>query len=306
MHKTNLRGTDLNLLVILRVLLEECNTTRAAERLAMSQPAVSRALARLRLLYDDPLLVRTPQGMEPTSKARALQMPLSEILQAVAQTLQPATQVKPADFTGTLRIAAHTYVEYVILPGLIERLHQTAPHLTIQIVPLGNNGERLLDEGEVEMVIAKQTPLPNRFVATTLFEDQLICAASAQHPLAGQSIDDQTFAQADHLLVAPDGSLNGNMDTLLASEAEQRHNQLVVQSFLAAPFILARSRLLLTAPARILAPLMAPLGLTRIETAFPLPAFSVIQIRHRRDDNHARLNWFADTLQGWCRELQDR
>ncbi|QNF19535.1 LysR family transcriptional regulator [Aeromonas hydrophila] len=100
MHRMNLRGVDLNLLVVLKALLEERNTTKAAERLAMSQPAVSRALARLRLLYDDPLLIRTPQGMEPTARAEALLLPLREILHDIEQTFSPPSSSTPPSSRG--------------------------------------------------------------------------------------------------------------------------------------------------------------------------------------------------------------
>lgn len=304
MHKTNLRGLDLNLLVILKVLLDECNTTKAAERLAMSQPAVSRALARLRTMYDDPLLVRTPQGMEPTAKALLLRQPLREILQSVEQTLLPPAPPEPTEFTGTLRIAAHTYMEYVILPGLIEQLHQEAPHLTLHIMPLGADYERLLDEGTVSMVITKQDEVPSRFELIRLLEDRLICVASRQHPCAGQRIDYEAFANADHLLVAPHGSEGGVLDEILLREGFKRHTQLIVQSFLSAPFILSRSGLLLTSPARVLAPLMEHLELTEIATLFPLPRFAISQIRHRRDEGDALLNWFSGRLRRWCADLQ--
>ncbi|MEW7864288.1 LysR family transcriptional regulator [Aeromonas diversa] len=303
MHRTNLRGLDLNLLVILKVLLDECNTTRAAEQLAMSQPAVSRALARLRIMYDDPLLVRTPQGMEPTAKALLLRQPLREILQSVEHTLLPPAPPEPNDFTGTLRIGAHTYMEYVILPGLIERLHQEAPRLTLHIMPLGADYESLLDEGTVSMVITKQDRVPERFEQRHLLEDRLICVASRDHPYAGRSIDYEAFARADHLLVAPRGSEGGVLDEILLKEGLTRHTQLIVQSFLSAPFILSGSGLLLTSPARVLAPLMAPLGLTEIETAFSLPRFTISQIRHRRDEGDALLDWFSGRLRRWCAEL---
>lgn len=304
MHRPNLRGIDLNLLVILRVLLEERNTTRAAERLAMSQPAVSRALSRLRSMYHDPLLIRTPQGMEPTIRALELLAPLRQILRSVEQTLQPLTPPCPTEFTGVLRIAAHSYVEYVMLPGLIEQLHRDAPQLTIQIVPLCSNYDRQLDEGQVSMVIMRHENVPSRFDTLPLLDDRLMCVANHHHPLAGKRIDYQTFAAADHLVVAPRGSEGGVLDDLLARRGLARHTQLIVQSFLAAPFILARSSLLLTAPVRILEPMKEALKLREIHTQFALPRFVVSQIRHRRDDNHAALNWFCQQLQQWCHTLQ--
>lgn len=304
MHRTNLRSIDLNLLVILQVLLEERNTTKTAQRLAMSQPAVSRALSRLRRLYDDPLLVRTPQGMEPTAKAQSLVAPLQQILRSVEQTLVPQQMLDPASVSGTLRIAAHSYVEYVILPGFIAQLQRKAPRLTLHIVPLDARYESQLDDGKVGMVISKFDDVPRRLHRLPLFQDQLICAASQHHPLAGQELDYRDYAAADHLLVAPRGSEGGILDDILAREGLRRHTQLIVQSFLAAPFILANSPLLLTAPQRILAPLMNALELAPIPTRFPLPSFAISLVRHHRDDNDPLLNWFTGELREWCQGLQ--
>ena len=297
----NLRGVDLNLLVVLKALLEERNTTKAAERLAMSQPAVSRALARLRLLYDDPLLIRTPQGMEPTARAEALLLPLREILHDIEQTFSPPEQLDPAQFEGVLRIGAHTYVEYVMMPSLLARLQQQAPNLRIHMVPLNADYENQLDEGVISMVISKQDEVPGRFRRIPLFEDKLICAAHRSHPLQGQVLCIESFAQAQHLLVAPRGSEGGIVDDLLAAHGMTRHTPLIVQSFLAAPFILPCAPLLLTSPARVLRPLMPLLDLVEYETRFALPTFEVSLIRHRRDDNNAMLNWFESELHLWCR-----
>ncbi|WP_323945105.1 LysR family transcriptional regulator [Aeromonas hydrophila] len=302
----NLRGVDLNLLVVLKALLEERNTTKAAERLAMSQPAVSRALARLRLLYDDPLLIRTPQGMEPTARAEALLLPLREILHDIEQTFSPPEQLDPAQFEGVLRIGAHTYVEYVMMPSLLARLQQQAPNLRIHMVPLNADYESQLDEGVISMVISKQDEVPGRFRRIPLFEDKLICTAHRSHPLQGQVLCIESFAQAQHLLVAPRGSEGGIVDDLLAAHGMTRHTPLIVQSFLAAPFILPCAPLLLTSPARVLRPLMPLLDLVEYETRFALPTFEVSLIRHRRDDNNAMLNWFESELHLWCRTQSER
>ena len=299
----NLRGVDLNLLVVLKALLEERNTTKAAERLAMSQPAVSRALARLRLLYDDPLLIRTPLGMEPTARAQALLLPLREILHDIEQTFSQPEQHDPSQFEGVLRIGAHTYVEYVMMPSLLGRLQQQAPNLRIHMVPLNADYEDQLDEGVVSMVISKQDEVPGRFRRIPLFEDKLICAAHSSHPFQGQVLCIESFAKAQHLLVAPRGSEGGIVDDLLAAHGMTRHTPLIVQSFLAAPFILPYTPLLLTSPARVLRPLMPLLDLVEYETRFTLPTFEVSLIRHRRDDNHAMLNWFESELHLWCQSL---
>lgn len=188
-----------------------------------------------------------------------------------------------------------------MMPSLLARLQQQAPNLRIHMVPLNADYESQLDEGVISMVISKQDEVPGRFRRIPLFEDKLICAAHRSHPLQGQVLCIESFAKAQHLLVAPRGSEGGIVDDLLAAHGMTRHTPLIVQSFLAAPFILPCAPLLLTSPARVLRPLMPLLDLVEYETRFALPTFEVSLIRHRRDDNNAMLNWFESELHLWCR-----
>ncbi len=129
----------------------------------------------------------------------------AEILHDIEQTFSPRA-ARPRPVRGVLRIGAHTYVEYVMMPSLLARLQQQAPNLRIHMVPLNADYESQLDEGVISMVISKQDEVPGRFRRIPLFEDKLICAAHRSHPLQGQVLCIESFAQAQHLLVAPRGS----------------------------------------------------------------------------------------------------
>ena len=195
--------------------------------------------------------------MEPTARAEALLLPLREILHDIEQTFSPRA-ARPRPVRGVLRIGAHTYVEYVMMPSLLGRLQQQAPNLRIHMVPLNADYESQLDEGVISMVISKQDEVPT-FRRIPLFEDKLICAAHRSHPLQGQVLCIESFAQAQHLLVAPRGSEGGIVDDLLAAHGMTRHTPLIVQSFLAAPSS-CRARLCCSPPRPGAAPADAAAG----------------------------------------------
>src|ERR1700761_423995 len=129
----NLRTVDLNLLVVFDALMAERNVTRAAERNGLSQPAVSKALNRLRHLFDDPLFIRRDRLMEPTSRALELAGPIHGALADISRTLGLPTTFDPRAITATVRIATIDLYHTTLLPLLIRRLRQDAPGLDVQI-----------------------------------------------------------------------------------------------------------------------------------------------------------------------------
>ena len=130
----NVSRIDLNLLVYLDVLLRERNVTRAAEELGISQPAMSNSLRRLRDLFDDPVLVRTSDGMTPTDRALELQPLVRTVLTAAEQAVLPKTDFNPAESSRIFRIMASDYSEATLLPVLLGRLRKQAPNIRLDIM----------------------------------------------------------------------------------------------------------------------------------------------------------------------------
>ena len=134
MSISELSAADLNLLPVLQVLLEERNVTRAAGRLNLTQPAISRNLARLRQLFSDPLFTRTPKGLMPTPRAEAIYLQLQRSLQDISQLIKPADFV-PETATNSFRLATTDYGTQVLLPSVIGRLNREAPGINLEIIP---------------------------------------------------------------------------------------------------------------------------------------------------------------------------
>ncbi len=176
MHQMNdLRRIDLNLLVILDALLSEQHVTRAAERLHLSQPAVSHALARLRDLLGDPLLVRAGASLVPTPQALELMAPLAEALAQVQSLLAPNT-FDPATARRTFRLAMSDYGAAIVLPGLIRTLRREAPGIDLQISHASREGmlEGVLN-GDIDVAAGVFPEMPNELRSTPLFEEHYVC-----------------------------------------------------------------------------------------------------------------------------------
>ena len=149
----NISRVDLNLLVYLDVLLRECNVTRAAEELGISQPAMSNSLRRLRDLFNDPILVRTSDGMTPTDRALELQPLVRNVLSAAEQAILPKTDFDPAGSTRIFRIMASDYTESTLLPVLLRNLRREAPGIRLDIMTPSDVSFHDVERGKVDLVI---------------------------------------------------------------------------------------------------------------------------------------------------------
>jgi DNA-binding transcriptional LysR family regulator len=183
----SLRKLDLNLLVVLDVLLEERSVTRAAARLALSQPATSAALARLRLHLDDRLLVRSRGEMLLTSRATALREPIKEALQAISQALEAREVFDPAAIDRGFRITMTDIASLVLGRALVTALHREAPRAALEVVALDRS--RLHDwlrNGTVDAAVIVAAADDRKFECEALFEDELVFLVAPDHPLAGK------------------------------------------------------------------------------------------------------------------------
>ena len=213
MRELNLRGIDLNLLVVLDHLLDTAHVTRAAERAGMSQPAMSRALQRLRMILGDPLLARGPGGLLPTPRARAVQPQLKRILADIG-TLVREHPFEPALQSGQLTLAATDHQTIMILPQLMARISREAPRLDVQVVPISPATLEGLTRGTVDLAfgVAEQ-PLPPPLRTETLYEDRFVTLLRGRHP-AIRDWSIETFASLDHVLVTVFDGGRGTVDVM--------------------------------------------------------------------------------------------
>ena len=167
----NISRVDLNLLVYLDVLLRECNVTRAAEELGISQPAMSNGLRRLRDLFDDPLLVRTSDGMTPTKRASELQPLVRDVLVAAEQAVLPKTDFDALSSERIFRIMASDYTEATLMPALMKKLREQGPGIRLDIMTPSDVSFHDVERGKVDLIINRFDALPQSFHQVPLWND---------------------------------------------------------------------------------------------------------------------------------------
>ena len=291
MHQMNdLRRIDLNLLVILDALLSEQHVTRAAERLHLSQPAVSHALARLREMLGDPLLVRAGAGLVATPRALELMAPLREALASVQALLAPNT-FDPASAKRRFRLAMSDYGAAIVLPGLIARLRQEAPGIDLQISHASREG--MLDgvlNGDIDLAAGVFPELPHELRCTPLFEEQFVCLVDARRLPASGVLDLPTYLARPHVLLEVRGSGTPEIERALTAIGQRRHVAVSLPHWSVAPQLIAGTDLILTVAARGLQGVDQP-QLSVVPPPFPIPSFSFVLAWHVRRGGDQALNW---------------
>ena len=200
----NISRVDLNLLVYLDVLLRECNVTRAAEELGISQPAMSNSLRRLRDLFSDPILVRTSDGMTPTDRALELQPLVRNVLSAAEQVILPKTEFDPSASSRIFRIMASDYTESTLLPVLLRQLRKEAPGIRLDIMTPSDVSFHDVERGKVDLVINRFDSLPQSFHQVHLWDDSFSCVLSAGNPvIKNWSLD--SYLSSKHVWVSKTG-----------------------------------------------------------------------------------------------------
>jgi DNA-binding transcriptional LysR family regulator len=295
-REVNLRGLDLNLLVLLDVLIEHRNVTRAAETAGLSQPAMSRALGRLRAMLDDPILARGAGGLAPTPKALALRPRLRALLTDV-RDLVAGAPFEPGALKGLATIAATDHQTIMLLPRLMGRLSREAPGLDIAVVSFLHATVAALREGTVDLAfgVAEQLPGPNlRF--EPLYVDRFVTLLRAGHPSAASGAwTAERFAALDHILVTVLGGGRGVLDDVLDRMGLERRIALQLPHFYAAMCVAARTDLVVTLPASIAGRYAAEHGLVARDPPFERPPFTVVSIWSEVLD--------ADPANRWLRQV---
>ena len=200
----NISRVDLNLLVYLDVLLRECNVTRAAEELGISQPAMSNSLRRLRDLFGDPILVRTSDGMTPTDRALELQPMVRKVLSAAEQAILPKTEFNPMESSRIFRIMASDYTESTLLPVLLRELRKQAPNIRLDIMTPSDVSFHDVERGKVDMVINRFDSLPQSFYQVHLWDDSFSCVMSSNNPVK-DNWNLQSYLSSKHIWVSKTG-----------------------------------------------------------------------------------------------------
>lgn len=277
MRVANVRGLDLNLLGLLDLLLAHRSVTRAATAANLSQPAMSRALGRLRAMFDDPLLIRGSAGLVLTPRAAALQEQLGSILRDVSALVRQEA-FDPTRWAGRITIAATDHQTILLLPSLMARLARDAPGLDVRVVPFVASLLPQLQDGTIDLSFSVASePLPRGILSELLYDDEFVTLLRRGHPAA----DDwtlQRFAALDHVLVTILGEGRGVFDDELERRGLKRRLRLTLPHFYAAMAVVARSELVVTLPRSLASRYLDAFDLVALAPPVPLAPFTVVAI----------------------------
>ncbi len=297
MHAMNdLRRVDLNLLVILDALLSEQHVTRAAERLHLSQPAVSHALGRLRDLLGDPLLVRQGGGLVATARALELAAPLADALVQVQSLLAP-NRFDPASARRTFRLAMSDYGAALLLPGLVRALREQAPGIDLAITHASREGmqEGVLS-GEIDLAAGVFPDLPAELRSTPLFEEHYACLVDRDSLPAGGGLDLPTYLARPHVLLEMRGSGTPEIERALTAIRERRHVAISLPHWGIAPQLIQGTDLILTVSSQGLLNIDSR-RLLVVPPPFHIPSFGFVLAWHKRRAGDGALQWLITQVQ---------
>lgn len=287
---------DLNLLVTLEALLAEQNVTKAANRLHLSQPAVSAQLSRLRDLFDDPLLIPAQRGMTPTAKALELLDPLRHALDQVRAALAEHRHFDPGNAKLTLAIACTDYLQAVVARPLAVALRKEAPGVRIALRHLDPlQLEAQMVRGDVDLALMTPEHGPGSLRARRLFDERYVLIGRKRHPGLRRGLTAEEFARLDHVIVSlRGGDFTTPVDDGLAALGYQRNVALSAASFLIVPEIVSHSNFVALVPERLVRDRRDELKI--VECPFPVPGFTVSMLWHERNHGHSGQRWVRETV----------
>lgn len=258
----NISRIDLNLLVYFDVLLRELNVTRAADQLGISQPAMSNGLKRLRVLFDDPLLIRTSKGMTPTERASELKPEIRELLVGLEKAVQPKAKFNPYESDQVFRMMASDYAEATLIPLLIARLRNEAPKVILDIMTPSDVNFPDVEQGRVDMVINRFDSIPQSFHQKVLWKDTFSCLINKNHPVL-KNFNLESYLDAHHVWVSKTGmgvgvgmdpddvQRLGWVDEALARLNAKRRITVFTRHYQAASSLAERQDLIATVPSKM-------------------------------------------------------
>ncbi|MGN7295233.1 LysR substrate-binding domain-containing protein [Rhizobium sp. SAFR-030] len=281
---------DLNLLPVFLTMMDERNVTRAAERLGMTQPALSNALNRLRETLRDPLFIRERYGMRPTQMAEELAPVVRTALSSLDEAIGGQQTFDPALATRQFTIAPNSYVEFVLMPLIVARLRELAPGIRLRLTPFGND---LVETGAVsgatEMVLGRIVDPPDNMVVQHLMDDGLACVVRKDHPEVGDSLSQEQYEHMKHVNVLPPGRMRAGLHQALQQQGLKRDVAVSVTHFLAVPEMVAVSDYCATLPRLICQRLARDERLKVLPAPVDLGTFPVElawHVRYRSDPAH--------------------
>lgn len=284
----NIERIDLNLLVYLDVLLRECNVTKAAQHLGITQPAMSNGLKRLRELFNDPILVRTSDGMTATERALQLQPYVRRIVTDIEAAIEPTGLFEPATTNRMYRIMVSDYAEATLVPAIVKRLREEAPGVALDFLTPSDVTYKDLEQGKVDMAINRFDELPQSFHQKTIWTDDFSCLLNPDNPIA-ENFTLMGYLSASHIWVSktgmgagtgvnPDMDRNqklGWVDEALSAVGHKRNIRVFTRHYQMPALLAANNDLVATLPTRVAQMQAQGSNLIILPPPFKIPPFEL-------------------------------
>jgi len=295
----HIRRLDLNLLQVLEAIHDEGGVTRAAERLNLSQSAISHSLARLRLLFDDPLFARDGRRLVATPLTRGLIGPLRQGLQSLDQLVTGAGRFDPARAEAQYTISLRDPTETLMLPSIMRRIARSAPGVDLRTVQVRRrNLEASLANGSVDLAIDIALPLSEGVRRQRLVADRMVVVARRAHPHVARGLTLKAYLAQDHVLVTSRRKGPGLEDVELSARGLKRHVRLRCRNYLAALRAVAQTDLVLTMAERYADALTAGLPTRILPLPFRMPTLDLYLYWHASVHDDAANRWLRGLVAG--------
>jgi DNA-binding transcriptional LysR family regulator len=278
-----LKSVDLNLLVVFHAMAEHKSVTRAADALGLSQPATSAALARLRTLLGDPLFVKSGQTMRPTPRALLIAPTVRQLLATVKEDILTASLFDPATSTRSFHLIAPDIAEVIVLPRILTRLRQVAPHVTVKVTSMPRIATaEALESGTADLAIGYLPDLhKSGFFQQRLFKHAYVCIARQGHPSLSNRLSLKEYLAAPHAVVLPEGREH-LMEQFLNAKQIRRNVVLELSHFMSLQTVIASSDLIATVPEDLAEFFAAHADIQIFSLPIKSPEVEVHQFWHQR------------------------
>jgi DNA-binding transcriptional LysR family regulator len=306
MKSINLAAIDLNLLVAFEALLEQHSVTKAAEQLQIGQPAMSAALSRLRILFDDELFVRLGRQMQPTLKAQAIAPGILAALQQIRQAVTASQTFEPSVSDRTFTIGSSDYTSFVLMPPLLKFSLQNAPSINVQMIEFEKDRVgTLLEQGEIDVALGVFPDPPRQTQWEPLFEERFVGIARRGHPAIQQgTMSLEAFAQFPHALTTLRRDTAGAIDKALNEQNLERRVAFTTPHMMVLPFAIASSDLVAALPRRIALRLANVCNLTVFELPVNTKPWMVSMLWSTLSDQDEANRWLRNTIKAISQTIE--
>jgi DNA-binding transcriptional LysR family regulator len=288
---------DLNLFTVFEAIYSEGSVTRASQRLNLTQPAISHALARLRQMFDDPLFVRQGHAMVATPLARKLIEPVRRALRGLEVTLSGVHAFDPASADKRFDLALRDVLEATVLPPLMRRVRKEAPGVDIAASQVDRRElEHELASGTLDGAIDVLLPLSSDIRHTRIYRDSTVVVVRRGHPDIDGRLALDTYLKQDHVLASSRRRGPGIEDFELSRHGLERRIRLRCQHYFAACRVVSQTDLVLTMPGRYARIANEQFGNQVLPFPLEVPAFDVFLYWHANVDNDPANRWFREQV----------